>query len=523
MGGVFPINHILSFRLTILFVIFLINSIANAQDKKLLRIEFDTEEKVFPYSLIALEEQGLMLFYKTTNTTDGEVNWYFAFYNIFLEKVSSKEIPLKENLTYIKDYQVNDTVFLFFHDNSKKSKTNDYCVIAIDIDSKDHLIYQGVLPYQGNVRNFYVFGKRIFMVFNIEDEYQTILIRELSNDITRNILSGENNIIEIEKMIIDTSGSYLHVVLRKSIARKQYELFYYKVDVKGSLLDSLMIETYSEDKQLNKGMLHLNSDDEMIIIGTYIDSEGRSAKPNSETENESSGIFFTKIVDNEQKFIKYYSYLEFENFSVYMSDAEFVKYQRRAQKMERKGKEFSINYNLLVHDILHHNDQYIFAAEAYYPEYHTVSYMTYDYYGRPVPQYYSVFDGYRYTNAIIASFSPEGNVLWSNVFDMYKIISFSLKKRINCFFDKDDIILSYTENGQIASQIINGNEVIGELDFTNIMTNYRNDEIIEDRRNEMEHWYDNYFIIYGYQTIKNSYLSGNRKRTVFYINKIAFQ
>ncbi len=82
--------------------------------------------------------------------------------------------------------------------------------------------------------------------------------------------------------------------------------------------------------------------------------------------------------------------------------------------------------------------------------------MSYDYYGRAVPQYYSVFDGYRYTNALIASFDKNGEVQWSNIFDMLKIISFSLKERVNCFFDGDDIILSYTENGQIASEIING-------------------------------------------------------------------
>ncbi len=215
--------------------------------------------------------------------------------------------------------------------------------------------------------------------------------------------------------------------------------------------------------------------------------------------------------------------MDFKNFSVYLSDADFMKYKRKAEKREKKGKDFSINYKLLVHDIIKQDDQYIFGAEAYFPEYHTVSYMTYDYYGRPVPQYYSVFDGYRYTNALIASFDMNGDILWSNIFDMYKIISFSLKKRVNYFFDDNDIVLSYSEDGQIVSKVINGTQVVGEVDYTEIATSNSNDDINSDKRSEMERWYDNYFIIYGYQSIKNNYLSGKKNRTVYYVNKIAFQ
>ncbi len=50
---------------------------------------------------------------------------------------------------------------------------------------------------------------------------------------------------------------------------------------------------------------------------------------------------------------------------------------------------------------------------------------------------------------------------------------------------------------------------------------YRGDKVMEDLGSRMIHWYDNYFICYGYQKIKNNRISGG-KRTTFYFNKLAF-
>ena len=510
-------------KLAILFLFLLFSNICFAQDNKLLRIELEAADKEYLYYVVPAGDMGMILFYRTTNTSESGIDWYFTFYDVNLDKISSKEISVNEKLTYVKEYRNNHSVYLYFQENEKRAKNNNYSLVVIDIENKSHEIINGVFRDEGTINDFRVFDDQAFFVFKSNNGYATVLARDLTGENTVDLFDNERDVLEIDKMTIDTISGSLHMVLKKSINKRQYTMHYYEFDKSGVIIDSLMIRSRSEDIVLNKGMLRLNSEDEKIIIGTYIDTKGRSAKNVSDSENESSGIYFAKIADNDLLSIKFFSYLEFKNFSVYLSDSEFVKYIRKTEKKGGKGKDFSINYNLLVHDILKFDDQYIFAAEAYYPEYRTVSYMTYDYYGRPVPQYYSVFDGYRYTNALIASFDPDGNVLWSNVFDLYKILSFSLKKRVNFFCDTSGIVLSYSDKGQIVSQVIDGYDIVGASDFTDIKPKHFNDEIISDERNELEHWYGNYFIAYGYQTIKNNYLPGKRKRTVFYVNKLAFQ
>ena len=187
-----------------------------------------------------------------------------------------------------------------------------------------------------------------------------------------------------------------------------------------------------------------------------------------------------------------------------------------------KGKEISFDYKLLVHDIIKRDSSYIMIAEAYYPEYHTVTYTSVDSYGRPETVSYTVFDGYRYTDALIACFDKQGELLCDNSFEIWNILTFNLHERVKVLIDGDDIMLAYSNEGEIASKIIRGNEVIEGKQYTKIESKYSSDKLISDYNSDMEYWYGNYFISYGYQKIKNKQ-QDKSKRTVFYFNKIAFE
>jgi hypothetical protein len=84
------------------------------------------------------------------------------------------------------------------------------------------------------------------------------------------------------------------------------------------------------------------------------------------------------------------------------------------------------------------------------------------------------------------------------------------------------MVLAFNRQGKIGAKIIKGNDVIEGLDYFPIETSYNNDKIMEDTKSNMVHWYGNYFLTYGFQTIKNNTFSRNNKRIVFYINKVGF-
>jgi hypothetical protein len=166
--------------------------------------------------------------------------------------------------------------------------------------------------------------------------------------------------------------------------------------------------------------------------------------------------------------------------------------------------------------------QFIITSEAYNPEYHTNTQMSYDYYGRAFPTSYQVFDGFRYSHAFIAGFDSSGNMLWNNGMEMRDILTKYLNRKLNFVFDKDEIVLFYNANNKVASKVIKGNTIVDNTSYTSLVPLRNTDQPVDEYLGTIEHWYGDYFIATGYQTIRNNYLESN-KRNVFYISKMAFR
>ena len=295
-------------------------------------------------------------------------------------------------------------------------------------------------------------------------------------------------------------------------------------NISGEKLSTISLTTNNEKRKLNTAKVASLNQNEKVIIGTYNNNtKGNSANPAFSGFSEgSNGIYVANTNNNIQQNITFYNFSKFKSFYSYLTARRTFKMIKKATKLEAKGKEILYDYKLLVHDIIERDSSYIMIAEAYYPEYHQVHRTTFDIYGRPTTTTEMVFDGYRYTNAIIACFNKKGEILWENSFDMFNILTFNLHERIKVLIDGEDIVLAYNYAGDIASKVIQGNDVIESKEYTKIETSYNNDKVINDYDSDMEYWYGNYFISYGYQRIRNKQMDKSR-RTVFYFNKIAFQ
>lgn len=160
----------------------------------------------------------------------------------------------------------------------------------------------------------------------------------------------------------------------------------------------------------------------------------------------------------------------------------------------------------------------ILAAETFYPEYRQERRVQYDYYGRMYPSYYSVFDGYRFNNALIASFNLEGDLVWNNGMDMDEILTFDLYRRSHVAIDTNEVYLTYAHEGYLVSKYIEGNKVSKEEDRMSIQLDYSTDILIDEGSVRFKKWYDNFYLLYGYHTIRNNNLGSKNKRNIFFIN-----
>jgi hypothetical protein len=148
--------------------------------------------------------------------------------------------------------------------------------------------------------------------------------------------------------------------------------------------------------------------------------------------------------------------------------------------------------------------------------------MVYDYYGRAIPSTYSVFDGYRYTNAFIGGFDSTGKMKWGNGMEMRDILTTYLNRKVNFYQDGDEIILFYNANSKIASRVIRENDVVDGTTLAPVAQKRSTDQYISEYLGTIEHWYGDYFLASGYEAIRNNSLDESRKN-IFYLSKMAFR
>ena len=261
-----------------------------------------------------------------------------------------------------------------------------------------------------------------------------------------------------------------------------------------------------------------------LVIGSY----GKNSRTRVFDGHESIGVastgFFSILIQNNVEVSNsFYEFSDLQNFYRYLRKPSDLSVRRGTNRVARGGKESSIDHDLLAHDVFKWKDNYVFLAEAYYPEYRTVTTMVYDYYGRPYPSTYSVFEGFRYLTTFIAGFDSTGVMKWNNDLELRNIITQNLKQKVLAWEDTDGLVLSFTEDARIASKILSDGNTTGSISYTDIAPLSSRDKVFNDSNSNIVSWYGNYFLVYGYQNIKNNYQADRSNKNVFYINKVAFR
>jgi hypothetical protein len=95
---------------------------------------------------------------------------------------------------------------------------------------------------------------------------------------------------------------------------------------------------------------------------------------------------------------------------------------------------------MLKPEVFQFKDQYVFSVEVYKPYYRAETRMDYDYYGRPTPYTYNIFDGYKFYDLILTGLSQDGELVWNNDFVIKDLKSYNLEHNCIVFEDREDLI-----------------------------------------------------------------------------------
>lgn len=488
-----------------------------SQADPLLRIELDIPNPDVEYFMLPADTCGFLVTYQTIHEEKDMRIWKLKFYDQLLNEKWESELPVISELKFTRfDYDDGYLFIAYYNDDKSKGDEINLQILKLNCHDGNFEMFGKAAPSKSYLKSFNAIDQFVFTGFNTSKDQVEILKLDTENRMHDTFFRVEEHNAMLEDVLIINHSGILAAV-NYYISKTEQFMNILHFDMDGYVKHEYMLKA-DEEKKLNTAKLSF-MEGHPIMIGSY-DIVKSGVGERKYFNNESTGFYFASLLTDQPNQVKYYNFLNFQNFTGVMVGTE---YQKLKQKNLQKPGEESLEYDLLLHDIYLDDSTLYFIGEAFFEEYHTETDFYYDYYGRPVPVTYTVFDGYRYFNAFITGFDLEGNMLWDNGFELLNLISYQLQNRINFYQTGDDIVLAYNQDSKIISKIFSDGEIMDGMSQYEIETDYLGDKIIESYDNSLVYWYDNYFLASGIQTVHNRNTLKKNKRIVFYVNKLGFE
>ncbi len=503
-------------------LVLLLVCLAGRSQSGIVRLEFEAAINSDIYELIPLGNQGFLVFFETTLESDeGSKNWLFTFYDTGFTEVWKANIPVLADAFY-QDYVREDSLlYIFFLNTGKvKSGADNFQVLTLDLSRGESYETKGNLPAESTFIKFCVAGTKLFTGLNLKNDQAAIYSIDLKSGPINEFRLTYPDQNFIEDLIYDRYNNLVVSIVSNYLSRKQNKMYMLVLDPGAGFRYDMEISTVIAGKYLNTARIFASDSAHYLLVGSYGSIASKIPSQNEYFGIESTGVFSTRIFNQKQEFMNYYNFTEFKNLRAGASARDIYRLQK---KRERESAEYSMNYELLTHDPQLHDSTLTIMMEAYYPEFRTESDISYDYWGRPVTRTYTVFDGYRFFDSILEGFNLNGELIWDNSLEINIAPTNDLNKKAAYFFDGKPAILYYNDGSKISYRICLENAELEPFTKLDIETSEPGDKITAIGQNHMAHWYDYYFLAYGYHTIQNNLRTDKNQRTVFYINKISLE
>ncbi|MDV3310774.1 MAG: hypothetical protein LOY03_18360 [Cyclobacteriaceae bacterium] len=414
-------------------------------------------------------------------------------------------IPVERNMAFIAAVPRNDKVYFLFHALTSKS----FVLYELNQDSGQYRKYAINSFLRFSATECQITGRGV-LIGGYFNRVPVVLFYDMhanKSSILPGLLNEDGELSQI-KVFEDDSFQVL-ISGRNYMKQRTIWIKNYRAD--GSLINNVALEP-AENTGLIFGRATKAEGDVQILSGVY----------GSRNSDYSRGIFVSTIDPTGGQNTKYYNFGDLENFFNYMKAKRSNRIKERITRRKIRGKKIRFNYRFLIHEVIEYNDQFIVLGEAFYPQYSSASNTRYI--GFHYPRWGDqVFDGYRYTHAVIIGFDGNGNLLWDNSFEINDVKTFNLEQFVRFDVQDDKIVLLYLYENQIRTKIIRDNDVLEGKIIDPIRTLYENDKVVKARRNtsQLSYWYDGHFYAYGIHEIENETPGGTvEKRRVFFVNKI---
>lgn len=498
-------------------------SLAGQADYQPLRLELDARPNTEPYQLVPLGERGILVLLKTNEFEERNTRkWIFGIYDTLFNIQWEFMVPVLRNHEYLAYSLSGQEVSLLFFD-SKSSSEDNYQVLTINPETKKQNLIEAGADKRFEPNRFLRHNKFAYLGVNTRNACKAYRIDTESGEMNELELNTEGGIF-LENINVDAFTDEVVVLTSLRNEKRRNALFLHRFDETGNEITFKPLIRGENRKMVTSAEYVGLENGNYLVLGSYTSNPQRRSSSVSDPEGSRSTGFYRVLVQESDKtpLVQFFSFSELTNLENYIRGSIAERRQRLLKRWFQRSKTSNLEHHLTIHRVLEYDGIFLLSGEAFTPDFRTVTTVAYDYYGRPVPRSYSVFDGYRYSHSVVVAFSPQGKLLWDNGMEMINIRTFDLNKKLVLYPDNEGLAFAYNHEGKIAWKQVRENITLTNISYANIETKYSKDRINNEQGSRLIHWYNKYFVASGYQTISNNYLPDQNRRNVFYMNKIAF-
>ncbi len=477
-------------RTLLLCVIALCSQVMSMTAQVTGRIEYPHRADYEDQVVLPVDDKGLVIQSFAKDSKEGKRYFKTEFYSTVMKLISTDSILIDKGMYFYSDVVESGVLYTVL-----RQKDGSFMIVAFNPATHKITTTDGEYTRKGSMRNLVIAnGSVVFSSTQKKLDRIGIIDLKTGNCRFSDIhfpKVKDKNIFVLENTVIDNTIYALVGV--------ETDVYLLRLDMQGNQLGANNLTADIAERIISASVSKAGN--RFFVTGTYSKSKKGGAE----------GIFFSELKDDKFNNIKFYNFLKLKNFTEYMSDRKQAKIERRKEKAEKAGKEYSLKYLMASHRIMTDGKDYFYLGEAYYPVYRTT------WIGNTM---ITTFAGYNYTHAVLAKFDVAGNLLWDECFPMEpRLMPMYVKHFVSASMQGNNVNLLFTDKNRLVSKLFrnaDGN-VIQDRTSEIIETDNEDEDVKKMRYSNSQHWYGDNFLVYGTQVVKNSKTGERRK--VFAVTK----
>ncbi len=511
----------------ILFVVaFLFAMTTNlvAQIRTTHRIEIPMKDGFTGERTFYFGKTGIVQSSRSEKANNGERTFRFTFYDESLKEKSTQEVNYPKKMDVYEVVQNQNKIHVLLIDGPTKP---NFMLLTYDITTQKINDVTGVFPEKFRLGySNYSYNQSIFqhnVLASGENVYVTGAIKKVP---TVSIIDGKTGDVDEFDMVIDGVKPKKIKIMAGEVLPESGEIIYYINHEYHTNEREITAKIFSLEGKLKSSILINENGDRRIsmIRGTNL-GENQYAFAGAYGINyfntSTVGLCYFRAENEKIKVSKYYNYLDFQNYLKYLPEKVQERINKKKERKESRGKELEFTTGTIIHPLKVTEDGIVMLTECFFATYRTVT--TYSNGKMSTTQ---VFDGYQYTHGMVVKITDDGNVGWDNIFALSpQTKPYTPRTFISTNADiSKEINMVYSTGLNIYRKTLSLNGTVRSTDEKKIDVTDKDGDKLKYSFSDVEYWYDNYFLMSGYQKIKNAERDENGKkvREVLFMNKIEF-